>query len=59
MKIKCWYHTIEIMMVHFPHYTNAFKWEKQADIISTLSGRLENRNQYGLEGSSERSLDDG
>lgn len=46
------------MMVRFPHYTNAFKWEKQAVIISTLGGKLENRNQYGLEGSSERSLDD-
>lgn len=46
-------------MVHFPHYINAFMWEKQADTISALHGKLENRNQYGLEGSSERSLDDG
>lgn len=47
------------MVVHFPHYTNEFKWEKQADIISTLHGKLENRNQYGLEGSSDKSLNDG
>lgn len=46
-------------MVHFLHYINVFKWEKQADIISTLHGKLENRNQHKLKGSSERSLDDG
>lgn len=37
-------------MVHFPRYMNAFKQEKQADTISALHGKLENRNLYGLGG---------
>lgn len=43
-KIMFSYHVTEIIMFHFPHYINLFKWEKQAGIISTIHGKAENRN---------------
>lgn len=43
---------------NFLRYINLLKWEKQADIIATICGKSENRNQYVSEGLSERSPDD-